>query len=93
MRYVNAQDVFPAKLLQEVQRYADGAYIYIPRKEGEKKAWGSNTRSRQELESRNRVIYQAYCAGETVCALAERYFLCEKSIQRILRQQNPGEGG
>ena len=32
MRYLNAEDVLPAELLEQVQRYADGIYLYIPRR-------------------------------------------------------------
>ena len=30
MRYLNAEDVLPAALLEQIQQYADGIYLYIP---------------------------------------------------------------
>ena len=39
MRYHRAQDIFPAELLLEIQKYVDGEYIYIPKLETNKKAW------------------------------------------------------
>ena len=48
MRYHRAQDIFPAELLLEIQKYVDGEYIYIPKLETNKKAWGENTLSKQE---------------------------------------------
>ena len=32
MGYKNAVSVFPADLLEAIQQYIDGEYIYIPRK-------------------------------------------------------------
>ena len=31
MKYENARDILPAKLLAEVQKYAEGKVIYIPK--------------------------------------------------------------
>ena len=33
MRYVKAGDILPEELLLELQRYVDGAYLYVPRKQ------------------------------------------------------------
>lgn len=42
MRYEKAQDILPEEILQIVQEYIDGEYLYIPRKEENKKTWGKN---------------------------------------------------
>ena len=39
MKYENAKDILPAKLLEEVQKYAGGKLIYIPKTE-KSKGWG-----------------------------------------------------
>ncbi len=39
MKYKNAQDIFPDELLKEIQKYADGETIYIPKIQA-KKQWG-----------------------------------------------------
>lgn len=31
MKYENAKDILPAKLLEEVQKYVEGKVIYIPK--------------------------------------------------------------
>ncbi|MDR2931783.1 MAG: hypothetical protein LBV27_01620 [Oscillospiraceae bacterium] len=88
MRYVRAQDIFPAELLEIIQQYVDGEYIYIPRKESEKMAWGEKSRSREETARRNAMIYRDHMAGISVMTLASRYYLSEKSIRRILLEEN-----
>lgn len=68
-----------------IQYYIDGENIYIPRKENNKKEWGSQTLIRQELTDRNSSIYIDYQKGNKVSELAAKYFLSEKSIHRIIR--------
>ena len=86
MRYVNAQDILPKDVLALMQQYVDGAYIYIPRREDNRKSWGDNTRSKIETRERNAEIYAHYKSGKGVNELAGRYFLSDKSIQRIITQ-------
>lgn len=87
MSYVKAVDVLPDEILSLIQNYVDGEYIYIPRKEDNKKSWGENTNSRKEIQMRNSNIYEDYKQGIKVKELAEKYFLSEKSIQRIVLQK------
>ncbi len=39
MQYENAKDILPASLLAEVQKYAEGKAIYIP-KRTKREGWG-----------------------------------------------------
>lgn len=87
MSYKRAILVFPNDLLEKVQEYVDGELIYIPRKLGNKREWGSKTPTRKELRQRNRQIYEDYLAGNTQDKLSEKYFLSLKSIQRIIGEQ------
>ncbi len=87
MSYVKAVDVLPDEILALIQNYIDGEYIYIPRKEDNKKSWGENTNSRKEIRMRNSKIYEDYKRGIKVKDLAEKYFLSDKSIQRIVLQK------
>lgn len=87
MSYVKAVDVLPDEILSLIQNYVDGEYIYIPRKEDNKKSWGENTNSKKEIRMRNSNIYEDYKQGIKVKDLAEKYFLSEKSIQRIVLQK------
>ena len=91
MRYVNAQDVLPKDVLALIEQYIDGAYVYIPRKAENRKSWGDNTRSKIETKERNTEIYALYKSGLKVDELAGRYFLSDKSIQRIITLGNKQE--
>lgn len=85
MSYKKADQVLPVEIIKLIQKYIDGECIYIPRKENERKEWGTTTSIRQELRDRNNKIYCDYKKGLRNFELAEKYFLSEKSIQRILR--------
>lgn len=87
MSYQKANKILPEELVEIIQQYIDGEYIYIPRKEAKRKKWGTDTTIRRELAERNRQIYQDYLTGSTVSELTEKYYLSLKSIQRILLQE------
>lgn len=84
MSYQKADNILPLELVELIQRYVDGEYIYIPRKAENKKCWGMNTSTKKELIIRNSNIYNDYILGMTVSSLAEKYYLSLKSIQRII---------
>ena len=87
MRYARGQDILPAKLLIQLQQYIDGAYLYIPRKQENRLTWGERTHSKEETAARNRAIYLDAEAGADISALAETYFLAEKTVRRILSEE------
>lgn len=87
MGYKRAEQILPDEIIELIQNYVDGTYIYIPRKENTRRAWGEGTQIRTELLERNEQIYAEYQQGSTKKSLAEKYFLSEKSIQRILRER------
>ena len=43
MSYRSAEKVLPFELIELIQQYVDGDYLYIPRKESKRKKWGENT--------------------------------------------------
>ena len=92
MRYARAQDILPQQLLNELQQYIDGAYLYSPRKQENRLAWGERTHSKRETAARNRSIFLEAQAGKEVAALAEAYFLAEKTIRRILLEERKKQG-
>lgn len=87
MGYKKAEEILPGELIDRIQQYVDGESIYIPRKSAQRRAWGEGTQIRQELSKRNRQIYKDYLGGEGVLELAGKYYLSEKSIQRIIREE------
>lgn len=84
MRYRNAEDIFPKDVLAVIQEFADGAYIYIPRKSSNRKKWGDNTGSKVETKERNEKIYAQYKSGCSIGELSAKHHLSDKSIQRII---------
>lgn len=87
MSYIKADNILPIELVELIQTYIDGEYIYIPRKEENKKTWGSRTNTRKELDLRDSNIYKDYLDGMVIDTLAERYYLSSKSIQRIVLKE------
>lgn len=87
MSYIKAEHILPTELLQAIQQYVDGEYIYIPRVSDKKKSWGEKTSFRKELEKRNSQLYADYCQGYSTQELSEKYYLSIKSIQRIVLQE------
>ena len=85
MGYMRAEDILPKEVLELVQQYADGQTIYIPRKSECHKSWGAGTETKKELMIRNKRMFEEYLAGTSITELSERYFLTEKSVQRIIR--------
>lgn len=82
MSYLNGKEVFPPTLLKEIQRYVQGACVYIP-VEGNRIEGKLNGR-RSPLQNRNLEIARKYAQGRSVSALAEEYFLSKQAIYKIL---------
>ncbi|KMK76231.1 CD3324 family protein [Alkalihalobacillus pseudalcaliphilus] len=87
MSYMNAQEVLPKELIDQIQHYVDGKPLYIPRKENKRSRWGEKNGTRKQLAIRNHELYQDYLSGVSKHDLMERYYLSDKSIQRIIRVQ------
>lgn len=91
MSYKRAEEILPMDVLELIWKYIDGENIYIPRKEDNRKQWGKTTGIRQELQEKNAAIYQDFQNGCKIRVLAEKYFLSEKSVQRIIREMKKAE--
>lgn len=87
MGYIRAEEILPIEVIELIQEYVDGTNIYIPRKQENRQDWGTKTDYRRELQNRNELIYKGYLSGITIHELAKSYYLSEKSIQRIIRQE------
>lgn len=87
MKYEKAENILPNSIIEIIQNYTDGGYIYIPRKNQNKKSWGENTETKIYLSKRDKEIFNKYSSGVSVKILSEQYFLTEGSIRRILRNQ------
>jgi len=92
MSYIKATEVLPEELLDLIQKYVEGEYIYIPKKECNRKLWGETTKSKEETYLRNADIYKIYEEGASVKILSEMYYLSSKSVQKIvLRMKKENE--
>ena len=86
MKYKKAQDVLPQYMIEDLQKYIEGGYLYIPKKEENKKSWGENTSTKDELNKRNKEIANNHKNGKTIVELADEYYLTGYSIRRIIKK-------
>ena len=83
MKYKKAQNILPKEVLDLVQKDIDGDYIYIPKKDKNKKSWGKVRGIKAELKTRNFEIYIKYSQGRSIKQLSTDYFLSESSIREM----------
>ena len=86
MSYVNAEEVLPKILVEEIQRYVDGQLLYIPRKNEKSLSWGEKNGTKEKLAERNQMIVNRYYSGQTITELSKVYYLSEKRIQGIIHE-------
>ena len=87
MKYFNAQAVLPDVLVQELQNYVQGGYIYVPVEQEQQKRWGEVSGYRQELEQRNQQIRDEYQSGISMECLSEKYCLSFYAVRKIIYQK------
>ena len=83
MKYKNAQDILPDRLLKELQQYVSGETIYVPNAQA-KKQWGETSGARSYYRQRNEQIREQYRNGSSIEELAERFDLSMESIRKIV---------
>lgn len=96
MHYKNGRDVLPPSLLRELQKYAGGELIYVPKAVGQRARWGEVSGTRKLMAERNEEIGRLYGEGWTVSDLEKEYHLSGESIRKIIvnvRRQTVGDGG
>lgn len=87
MKYIKADSVFPIALVEELQSYIQGGYIYVPSRKDSKKKWGELSGCRYEIEQRNRKIRKDYQQGKSVDELVDIYYLSVHSIRKIIYEK------
>lgn len=85
MRYKNANEVLPSELVEEIQKYVQGEFLYIPKKE--RKVYTADTEYKIELAKRNSRIYTLHLEGICNEQLAKNFSLSQSSIRRIIIEQ------
>ncbi|HEX3078169.1 MAG TPA: CD3324 family protein [Lachnospiraceae bacterium] len=84
MNYINANKILPDHLIQELQKYVQGDYVYIPVKEGKRREWGELSGCKATTRKRNKEIILKYQSGVTVDELSVTYFLSTHAIRKII---------
>lgn len=87
MKYKKAQEILPKHIIELLQNYVEGEYLYIPIKGNSKKAWGEKSGLKEELRERNKEIFNKYQSGTEIKELINQYYLTEGSIRRIIREE------
>jgi len=82
MKYENGKDIFPERLLKQIQKYAAGKLVYIP--STEKRKWGEATGYRKYLLKRNHDIRLKFRNGITIEQLADEYSLSYETVRKIV---------
>ena len=83
MKYRNASEILPDKLLREIQKYTSGEALYIPQV-NERQKWGEGSGSRRYYEERNAKICEKHEAGASMEELADTFSLSVETIRKIL---------
>jgi Mor family transcriptional regulator len=84
MRYINANVILPKELVEKLQDFVQGEYLYIPAIKDHHKNWGELSGFREEIDSRNSEIVQAYTSGASIQELADSYCLSVYAIRKII---------
>lgn len=83
MKYRNASEILPDKLLREIQKYTSGEAIYIPQVK-ERQKWGEGSGARRYYEERNEKICKKFKIGVSMEELAEDFNLSVETIRKII---------
>ncbi|MDQ1147679.1 Mor family transcriptional regulator [Bacillus sp. SORGH_AS 510] len=84
MKYVNASNILPEKLIAEIQKYVQGETLYIPKPEKTYRTWGSCSGARKSIDERNSAIKHAFTNGKSIPDLADEHFLSIETIKKIV---------
>ena len=87
MKYIKADSILPVALVEELQNYIQGGYIYIPSKKDNKKKWGELSGYKLEIKQRNIKIKKDYQQGKSIDELDDSYCLSVYSIKKIIYQK------
>ncbi len=83
MKYTNAAEILPERLLKELQAYIEGDVIYVPRASA-RKQWGTKSGSRLFYQNRNEEIRRLYREGKSIDDLSKKYGLAYGTVRKIL---------
>ena len=84
MRYVNANEILPKHLLEEIQSYVQGDLIYIPKPEEQRLKWGVASGERKRLNERNQTMKALFKQGTSLEILSKDFCLSIETIKKIV---------
>ncbi|MEX1378241.1 MAG: CD3324 family protein [Eubacteriales bacterium] len=84
MKYKNANDVLPKRLIIELQSYVCGEIIYIPKPAEKHKKWGEVSGGRKYIIERNEKIRSTFKKQRNIEKLADEFSLSTDSIKKIV---------
>lgn len=83
MKYINAAEILPQQLLEEIQEHICGEIIYIPNTNIQK-SWGEKSGSKSYFETRNKKIKQNYKDGNSIKQISEKFGLAYETVRKII---------
>lgn len=89
--YVNAEQVLPPQLFKQVQQYAAGRLLYVPRPQEGARLWGEGTGQRRFYRKRNQMIRNKYAYGAGIPQLAGEYYLSQETVKKIVYNRKAQE--
>jgi len=89
-RYENAARILPPHLLTELQRYAAGKQLYVPRPARRRLRWGERSGAREAIDRRNQEIRRRHSQGASIEELMSSFHLGYDSIRKIIHPGRPG---
>ncbi len=84
MSYIKAEELLPQDLIIEIQKYIQGAQIYVPRIAKQRVGWGQKNGTKQKLEVRNNKIRSLKSNGFSLEYIADQFNLSIDSIRKIV---------
>jgi len=84
MKYINAADILPQDLLEEISKYAEGKLLYIPSL-NEKCPWGEKNGSKQYYRERNGRMKELFQQGMTLEELSNTFGLASETVRKIVK--------
>ena len=82
MKYRNATELLPPQLLQELQQYAQGKTLYVPKIKRE--SWGEGTGAKTFYHARNADIRNRFGRGDGMEQLSNEYSISEDAVKKIV---------
>lgn len=89
--YVNAEQVLPPQLLEQVRQYAEGRLLYVPSTGKTASLWGEGTGQRSYYRKRNQMLRNKYAYEVSVSQLADEYCLSQETVKKIVYNKRAKE--